>query len=261
MSCYIIAENGAEKTRSPKIWNYTFQKLGWSYSMMPVNIEKKSFQKKVKEMVLDKGFEAMLITNPYKHAILNIGLPLEVEDVSKNIDAVNLIYKKNNKILAINTDCIGALNSFIKNFSTLQSKDIWVLGVGGAGKAVYYALKSRGIEVSAASRSHLDNHSDISKIIKGSKNTILINATGVAFVQLLAEYQNLKTFFDQDLEIFDLRYKDNLEDQEYFNRLGIRYINGLEMNLIQAATAFANVYANGDTALADKINEIIKKYE
>jgi shikimate 5-dehydrogenase len=107
----------------------------------------------------------------------------------------------------------------------------------------------------------LDIYSDISKIVKGSKNTILINATGVAFVQLLAEYQNLKTFVDQDLEIFDLRYKDNLEDQEYFNRLGIRYINGLEMNLIQAATAFANVYANGDTALADKINEIIKKYE
>lgn len=261
MSCYIIAENGAENTRSPKVWNYTFKKLGWANSMRPVNIDKDSFPKKILAMVKDKHFEAMLITNPYKHIILNIDLPLEVEDVSKDIGAVNLIYKKNNRLLAINTDCIGASHSFIKNFSALQTKDIWLLGMGGAGKAVFYALKKRGIELAAASRSHPGVYSDISKIVKGTKNTILINATGEAFIQLLAEYQNLKTFVDQDLEIFDLRYKDNEEDEGYLSKCGVRYVDGLEMNLVQAAAAFANVFAKGDVALTHKIYEIINNYE
>ena len=88
------------------------------------------------------------VTVPYKQSIL----PFldEVDEVARNIGAVNCIRIVNGKTKGFNTDAFGFTES-IKPFLNQYHERALILGTGGASKAVAYTLKNLGLPVAFVS--------------------------------------------------------------------------------------------------------------
>jgi shikimate dehydrogenase len=84
------------------------------------------------------------VTVPYKEAVL----PLldDVDGLASSIGAVNTIVKKADKLLGFNTDAYGFIEALDKegHFDP-EGKRVVILGAGGVGKAVGFALLQRKV--------------------------------------------------------------------------------------------------------------------
>lgn len=107
--------------------------------------------KRLKEMNLH-GFN---VTAPYKEKI--IPFLNEVDEQAEKIGAVNTVLCKNDKWIGFNTDGIGyvrALQTKFPQLKTQKSKNILLLGAGGAAKGIYFALLHNGYNnITIANRS------------------------------------------------------------------------------------------------------------
>tara|TARA_B110000285_G_scaffold200402_1_gene234272 strand:+ start:913 stop:1569 length:657 start_codon:yes stop_codon:yes gene_type:complete len=99
--------------------------------------------------VLKQKFSGFNVTIPYKEEV--IPFLDELDEVAKEILAVNTVVLKNGKSIGYNTDAYGFHQS-IKPFMTNRHERAIILGTGGASKAVEYVLKSLGVNVIFISR-------------------------------------------------------------------------------------------------------------
>lgn len=90
------------------------------------------------------------VTIPYKEAI--IPLLNEIDDVAKEVGAVNVVKITDGKLKGYNTDVYGFEQLLNRAIKDRQIEHALVLGTGGASKAVQYVLKQKGIPYSTVSR-------------------------------------------------------------------------------------------------------------
>ena len=90
------------------------------------------------------------VTIPYKEAI--IPLLDEIDDVAKEVGAVNVVKITDSKLKGYNTDVYGFEQLLNRAIKDRQIEHALVLGTGGASKAVQYVLKQKGIPYSTVSR-------------------------------------------------------------------------------------------------------------
>ena len=90
------------------------------------------------------------VTIPYKEAI--IPLLDEIDDVAKEIGAVNVVTIKDGKLKGYNSDVYGFEKLLERATNGKIIDHALVLGTGGASKAVQYVLNQKGIPYSTVSR-------------------------------------------------------------------------------------------------------------
>ena len=90
------------------------------------------------------------VTIPYKEAI--IPLLDEIDDVAKEVGAVNVVKITDSKLKGYNTDVYGFEQLLNRTIKDRQIEHGLVLGTGGASKAVQYVLKKKNIPYSTVSR-------------------------------------------------------------------------------------------------------------
>jgi len=84
------------------------------------------------------------VTTPYKETVLT--LLDEIDGLASSIGAVNTIVKRDNKLLGFNTDAYGFIEALDKNAHfDPEGKRVAILGAGGAGRAVSFALMQRKV--------------------------------------------------------------------------------------------------------------------
>jgi shikimate dehydrogenase len=200
-----------------------------------INIEIEAieeFVEKVKELQ-PKGLN---VTVPYKELI--IPYLDELDEVAKEIGAVNTIVFKNGKLKGYNTDAFGFHQS-IKPFFKTQHERALILGTGGASKAVEYVLKQYGVDVLFASRSetkdNILNWNDINEnVIK--HHLLIINCTPLGMFPNIASKPVIpySALTERHL-LIDLVYNP---DETLFLKLGnengAKVLNGLTMLQQQA---------------------------
>ena len=147
MKTYGLIGKSLSHSFSKKHFIQKFEHLGMK-DCEYINIEIASIEEFV-EKVKELNPKGLNVTIPYKKAIL----PFldELDEVAKEIGAVNTIVFKNGKLKGYNTDAFGFHQS-IKPFFKPQHERALILGTGGASKAVEYVLKQYGVEVFFASR-------------------------------------------------------------------------------------------------------------
>ena len=94
-------------------------------------------------------YDGLNVTLPYKEKI--IPMLDEIDDLAKQIGAVNTIKVDGSKTIGFNTDAFGFHQS-IKPFLTNKHERALILGTGGASKAIEYTLKKIGLDVLFISR-------------------------------------------------------------------------------------------------------------
>jgi shikimate dehydrogenase len=130
---------------SPVIHNFFLEKYEISGSYEAVHIKKDNLGPGVQGLV-DQGFSGFNVTIPHKESIFKI-----CDHTSKSaqlVGAVNtVIITADNKLFGHNSDVDGFLNN-LRNLQPdfdLNDKTAFVIGAGGASRAIVYGLIKSGV--------------------------------------------------------------------------------------------------------------------
>ena len=264
----IIGSNPSKNARSPKLWNRVYKKLKRKMVMYPLDVNSNNVIKLVNFLNKNKNFLGGSITIPFKEKIFKI-LKKNSTKEAKKISAVNCLFRDKKGLLKVtNTDGEASLTSFKKKFKNAQIKNILVMGCGGAGKAVstYFSKISSLKKITILSRKTEDQK--FAKKIRASwlnrKNLpnlelsydLIINCTSLGFDKKKNKISLPISFFsniNKKTIIYDIIYKPiKTKLIKISEKNGLKTINGLGMNLEQAAIAFS--YVNRTRKI-----EVIKK--
>jgi shikimate dehydrogenase len=92
------------------------------------------------------GLKGINVTVPHKTSIM--ALLDEIDPLAASIGAVNTIVNQQGKLIGYNTDGQGFVVGLKKVIAgDLASKEVLIIGAGGAAKAIYYTLASLGVRM------------------------------------------------------------------------------------------------------------------
>ena len=92
---------------------------------------------------MENGFRGLNVTHPFKEQA--VGCADKVSDDAKRLGAVNTLVFDNGRITGHNTDHRGFERSFQDQLSDCPKDAVLLLGAGGAGSAVAFALLDSGV--------------------------------------------------------------------------------------------------------------------
>jgi shikimate dehydrogenase len=99
---------------------------------------------------LDWNVRGLSVTAPHKFTVME---QLDwVEPAAQAIGAVNTILIKDDALHGFNTDASGFITPLVQKFGDLTGARCAVIGAGGAAKAVVWALKQAGAQVTICAR-------------------------------------------------------------------------------------------------------------
>lgn len=138
-----------EHSLSPAMHNAAFAALGlnWTYVLLPAQPGK---VKTAMRKLITKGFRGANVTIPHKQAVmpyLN-----SVSEAAQTIGAVNAIVVRQEALHGENTDAPGFLAALQEGGFDPAGRQALILGAGGAGRAVVYALAQAGCTVTIFNR-------------------------------------------------------------------------------------------------------------
>ena len=268
----IIGGSPSKGARSPKLWNAAFKKLNRNIKMYPLDVNPENLKKLINFLGKNKNFLGGAVTVPYKEKVYKL-LQKNSTREAKKIEAVNCLYRNNKNILKItNTDGEASIEAFKKKFKKTKVRKILVIGCGGAGKAVstYFASLEDTKKLTILSRKNIDQI--FAKKIKAqwlhrkkinemdNNFDLIINCTTLGFNKDLNKMPLSKKYIlelKKKTIIYDIIYKPlKTKLIKSVKSKGIKFLNGLDMNLYQAALAFN--YVNKSNLNLNKIKKIMK---
>lgn len=270
----IIGTKPSQGARSPKLWNKVYDHEGKKIRMIPLDIKEKKLERLFNYLQEDKHCLGGAIAVPFKEKVFSF-IESNLTKEIKSIGAINCFHRSTpglliNDFTGTNTDGEAALEPIKEYLTKNKNLTIALLGFGGAGKAILAFLikdykKKHNIQVFNRSLENIKNlekiglstHSlnDIEKYLP--RFDLLINATSVGHKEnvekSLISSQSLKTA-KKTLVVYDIIYdpvKTYLLKNSEEN--GLKTVNGMRMNLIQAVLAFS--YTNPTSLSIEQIYE------
>lgn len=253
MKLYGVIGNPIGHSLSPDMHNDAFSSMQIDAHYHAFRIEE--------DKLLDavKGFRAMEIsgfnvTIPHKVAIME---HLDsVDELAKQIGAVNTVINQNGKLIGYNTDGAGyvrALESIVSG--SLMNKRVLLLGAGGACRAIFFTLASKGItKIDIANRTvsraedliksckyHTFSHAVTMEEAFQQEHTydIIVNTTSVGMYPNVDETPLSIRHLREGAIVSDIIY--NPRETMFLTeakRAGAIVQNGIDMFVYQGALAF-----------------------
>ena len=268
--------NPISHSLSPIMQNAAFQYLGLDLIYIAIPCRNEDL-KIVLNSLKKINCIGLNITIPFKETVFNL-IKDNVEEEIKAIGAVNCFYRPRSsnyltdEFTGTNTDGEAALDPLKKQLIESRNLNIGLLGYGGTGKAILAFLLK---DFKRKHKIHIFNRSPIN--IKDYKEDdlysyslneleanipdfdLLINATSVGHVEsidmtpipmkLLAKAKNTMVVYDIIYDPLKTKLLKNSEE------IGLKTINGLRMNLIQAVLAYS--YTNHTVLAKEEIYKIM----
>ncbi len=241
---------------SPKIHNYFLTKYNISGTYIPIEVKKDDLSKCLSYMI-ESGFAGFNVTIPHKENMFK--LCDRVSKTAQLIGAVNtVIITEDKKTFGHNSDAEGFLNNLKYEFPDfdLKSKNAFVIGAGGASRAIVYGLiKSEVKEIFITNRSKeralelIKNFENFAreknchlKFLQNFDNLencdLLVNSTSLGMQgqeKLTIDLQSLK----KSAIVYDIVYKPLMTDLLVTaQKQGNRIVTGIGMLIFQALVGF-----------------------
>ena len=140
-----VIGNPISHSKSPKMHKYWLRKYGLLGDYVPLHVHEDDLEGVIRSMPL-MGFAGANVTIPHKVNVMSIAD--QVSDRATLIGAANtLIFKKDGKIYADNTDGYGFMANIKQNAPDWNPKagPAAIFGAGGAARAVIVALADAGV--------------------------------------------------------------------------------------------------------------------
>lgn len=251
--CSIIGLSPSKGARSPVLWNHCYQSFDNSTRMYPFDVSGDNLIPLLDFLAQDPNFLGSAIAVPYKSAVYDY-LRDSVDPTVTGVKAVNCLLRRDQSesLYGLNTDGHGFILSLKEVEQNLTDKKVGLIGNGGTARAIFpYLLReaSTPSQLHTFSRTlfprlaHGVNHLSITDIAsKLSDLDIIINCTTVGSIldphSTLVPLDTLSKLKPSAI-VCDVIYQplesNLLKDA---TSLGLRTLNGLRMNLLQAALGF-----------------------
>ena len=230
---YGVIGSPVRHSLSPIIHNGVFRRMGLNAAYLAFEVENLAG---ALSGIRGLGIGGASVTIPYKTRV--IPLLDGLEEVAEKIQAVNTIAHQSGKLIGYNTDWVGAVES-LKEKISLKGKKVFLLGAGGAARAIAFGLKAEGAEVTIFNRS-LKKAADLALELRVDYRSlasinqmcgdVLVNATSVGMHPHDGASPVAKEVLKEGMVVMDIVYHPLrtrlLRDAE---ERGCQTIDGLEM--------------------------------
>ncbi len=235
-----------EHSKSPLMHNAAFDALGINYCYIAMAVRPEKLKEAI-EGIRVLGFAGINVTIPHKQTVMQY--LDEIDEEARFIGAVNTIKNIDGRLIGYNTDGRGFMESLKEQNIDPSGKNIFVIGVGGAARAVcYYLCQSasklylhgRNMQKASSLMNDLKKLSSDISITETKSNIqyadIIINATPLG----MKEDDPMPfdpSLLRPDQVVCDLIYWDTPLIKQA-NAIGCKTVNGLGMLLWQGVLAF-----------------------
>jgi len=244
MKKYLVIGNPIEHSLSPKLHNYWIKENNIEAIYDKKQLNESNLKEVISEIKSEK-IHGINVTIPFKKSI--IPFLDELTTLAKEAQAVNTIFKKNNKIIGDNTD-IGGFENSLKNIQyNVKNKKIFILGAGGVAPSIILALKKLGASKIYLSNRTKEKAKQLNKIfsdlmvVDWGENVdfdMIVNATSLG----LKDDDKIKLNFSNSRPnklFYDVIYSSDktnflIEGEKLNNKI----VNGKMMFIYQAQLAF-----------------------
>jgi shikimate dehydrogenase len=142
---YGVLGNPISHSKSPLMMNRAFQECGLNAAYAAFHIEQGTLKEAI-QGIRALRFRGLNVTIPFKVEVMSY--VDELDESARVIGAVNTIVNDHGKLIGYNTDGIGYARSLCEETGiSLQGKRVLLLGAGGAGRGIGYALAKAGAKM------------------------------------------------------------------------------------------------------------------
>ncbi len=269
MKNFLVIGNPIKHSLSPLVHNYWISK-----AKIQARYEKKQIEEKqlpqVIEGIRENKISGVNVTVPFKQKI--IPLLDELTEIARSTNSVNILYKKNNKIIGDNTDVFGFKSSLQDQRPNTKMKSALLIGAGGVAPSIIFALKELNFEeiyLSNRTSHKFDTFKNkFGPILKElawenleHQNTpvdLVINATSLGLNDQDQIPFNFETI-NKNIIFYDVIY--NPEQTNFLKKAkskGHICINGLMMFLYQAQLSY-KIWFDAEPKIDAELINLIKK--
>jgi shikimate dehydrogenase len=249
---YCIIGDPIDHSLSPAIHNAAFNTLGLNCSYIAFRVQEGQLKNSLESLraINIGGFN---VTMPHKVKVLDY--VDRHDNTVKLVGAANTVNNENGKFCAYNTDVIGFIKPLRKRKIDFNGFEIFILGAGGAARAVVVALSGeRGIANINIFNRNPDRSVKLSNMVKklgleatiisnddiqniASKCNLIINTTplGMNNEKSLIRSNSIR----KDAIVYDVVYTPIITNLlENAKTVGAEIVYGYEMLLEQATASF-----------------------
>ena len=260
MKKYFVIGNPIEHSLSPQLHNYWIKENNIDAVYDKKQLDESDIEKIIYEIKNDK-IHGMNVTVPFKKSV--IPFLDQLTPLAKEVQSVNTIFKKDNKVVGDNTD-IGGFEKSLKYINyDIKNKNVFILGAGGVVPSIILALKRLGAAKIILSNRTKEKTDDLKKkytdleIIDWGETpdfNMIINATSLGLKnddQIKLNYADIGT----NKLFYDIIY--NPSKTKFLSKakqFGNQIENGKMMFIYQAQLAFRiwhNILPKIDNRLLD----------
>ncbi|MEW6039983.1 MAG: shikimate dehydrogenase [Elusimicrobiota bacterium] len=235
-----IIGNPIGHTLSPAMHNAGLKATGINAVYVPFFVHADGLSEAVRGMGA-LNFLGFNVTVPYKEKVIEY--LNEIDPLAEKIGAVNTVVSHYGKLKGYNTDATGFIKSLGGKFN-VKGKKILILGAGGAGKAISFALIGKGaakVFVYDVDKEKARNFTEHVIEVYELKETIkdvemLVNATPVGMKESAPAIN--PEFLRKDLFVYDIVYNRQTELLKEARKRKIKCVSGIEMLLYQGVESF-----------------------
>ena len=143
MKKYLVIGNPIKHSLSPKLHNYWFKEnnIDALYDKKELN---ESDISEIIDQVKNDKINGINVTVPFKKSV--ISFIDQLSPLAEEVQSVNTIFKKNNKVIGDSTDVVGFEKGLKHINYNVKNKKIFILGAGGVVPSIILALKRLGAE-------------------------------------------------------------------------------------------------------------------
>jgi 3-dehydroquinate dehydratase / shikimate dehydrogenase len=183
-----IIGNPVGHSLSPRIHNAAFGASRLNAVYIPIQVDDaRQFMRRMahpKSRELDWNLRGLSVTAPHKTTAMSF---LDwIDPSAKEIGAVNTIVVRDEQLLGYNTDAAGFISPLREKCGSLNGVTCAVIGAGGAARAILWALRNEGANITLFARnaekaSELSNQNHVSceslENARFESFNVVINAT------------------------------------------------------------------------------------
>ena len=240
---------------SPAMHNAAIQALGLDYVYVPFDVDPRDLGKAV-DGVRALGIAGVNVTIPHKEAVIEF--LDEVTQDALEIGSVNTIANVGGRLIGSSTDGPAFLRSLVETGYDPKGSKAVLVGGGGAGRAVAFALVKSGARVvvideapgkaerlaadvrNVAGADAAKGESDLASVGGHlSDANLLVNCTPVGMYPNVDRMPISEDLLREDVTVYDVVYNPlRTKLLQCAERKGARAVSGIKMFVYQGAISF-----------------------
>ena len=244
MKKYLVIGNPIKHSLSPKLHNYWLKENNIDALYDKKELKENDIPEILEQVKRDK-INGINVTVPFKKSV--ISFLDQLSPLAKEVESVNTIFKKDNKVFGDNTDVVGFEKGLKHINYSVKNKKVFILGAGGVVPSIILALKRLGAVKITLSNRTKEKAEDLKKIfpyleiINWGENTdfdMIINATSLGLKKEDKIDLNFNKIGKNKLFYDVIYYPSKTNFLLKGEELGNQIENGKMMFIYQAQMAF-----------------------